>query len=181
VCFAVCSVFLLLGEATLFVNTNVSIFPLIFEDQTGELGTQLLCLIVMGYLFSCTYIGLFTLRIEGSYGLYGGNHTDPANFVWSAFFTTRIVHPLIYNFLLLIKVHDTQFHKVMGVMNIVPFLGSDFCEYFPMIIVFFAFLNAVDFYTWLMVKIGFPQLSFSDNFDKGRLAEGKSLLKKCKV
>ena len=76
----------------------------------------------------------------------------------------------------------------MGVINITPFFGDqfgrefgeNFVKYFPISVIFFALLNAIDFYTWLMVKMGFPQLSFTDNFDKSRQGEGKSLVLKGK-
>jgi hypothetical protein len=170
----------ILGESTLFVDTSVGLFPIFFKDDHGDVGTQILCFIPMTYLFCTAYIGLFTLRIPGSYGLYNKNHTDPANLVWSAFFTSRLVQPLIYNYLLFIKVTGTEFQKVMGVMNLVPFLGNDFSKYFPIVIVVFAILNAFDFYTWIMVKLGIPQLSFADNFDKGKLDEGVVLVRKGK-
>ena len=158
--FAVLSLFLVIGETTLFINTKAGIFPYFFEKDHGPVGTQIICFFPMAYIFCTTYIGLFTLRIPGSYGLYNKNHTDPANLVWSSFFTTRLVQPLIYNFLLIIKVPDTQFQKV--------------------IIVVFAMLNLLDFYTWLMVKLGVPQLSFAENFDAAKMEEGRELLKKGK-
>jgi hypothetical protein len=175
--FAVLSIFLLIGECTLFLNTNAGVFPLFFEKEHGSVGTQILCFFPMAYIFCTTYIGLFTLRLPGSYGLYNKNHTDPANLVWSAFFSTRLVQPLIYNFLKYIRVTGTQFQKVMGVMDLVP-LGNEFSTYFPMLIIVFAVLNALDFYTWIMTKLGMPSLSFSDRFDNARLEEGKELIKK---
>ena len=63
----------------------------------------------------------------------------------------------------------------MGKLNLVPYFGNVFV-YFPMLIIVFALLNLLDFYTWLMMKLGVPQLGFSDNFDRQRLEEGKSLL-----
>lgn len=66
----------------------------------------------------------------------------------------------------------------MGVINLVPIFGNEFSKFFPMLIVVFAILNAFDFYTWLMVKLGVPQLSFAENFDKGKLEEGIILVKK---
>lgn len=68
----------------------------------------------------------------------------------------------------------------MGVINLVPIFGNEFSRFFPMLIVVFAIFNAFDFYTWLMVKLGVPQLSFADNFDKGKLDEGIILVKKGK-
>lgn len=179
VIFAICSIFVVLGETTLYVKQkDISFFPIFFKNEHGDVGTQILCMFPLTYIFATTYIGLFTLRIKGSYGLFNNNHTDPANLVWSAFFTARMVHPLIYNFLYFIKVENTQFNKVMGELNLVPYFGEVFI-YFPLLIVFFALLNVLDFYTWFMVKLGIPQLGFSDNFDRQRLDEGKLLLGKC--
>ena len=179
VVFGFCSLLVLIGETTLYVkNKKMSLFPLLFEDNYGSVGTQLLCFIPLTYLFSSTYIGLFLLRIKGSYGLYNNNNTDPANLVWSAFFMARMVPPLIINFFYFIKIENTQFSKVMGDMNLLPYFGQIFI-YFPLLVIVFALLNALEFYAWLMVKLGVPQLSFSDNFDERRLGEGKSLLAKC--
>ena len=176
VVFAFCSICVILGESTLYVDKkSVGFFSLFFESEHGDVGTQILCFFPLTYIFCSTYIGLFTLRIKGSYGLFGNNHTDPANLVWSAFFTARMVHPLIYNFLYFIKVDNTEFSKVMGKLNLVPYFGQIFI-YFPLLVIIFALLNVLDFYTWLMMKLGVPQLGFTDNFDRQRLEEGKSLL-----
>ena len=123
----------------------MSLFPLLFEDNYGSVGTQLLCFIPLTYLFSSTYIGLFLLRIKGSYGLYNNNNTDPANLVWSAFFMARMVPPLIINFFYFIKIENTQFSKVMGDMNLLPYFGQIFI-YFPLLVIVFALLNALEFY-----------------------------------
>jgi hypothetical protein len=59
------------------------------------------------FLAGSAYYALFSLKLNGFYGLYGHNNTDPSNLAWSAYFLARMSAPLSYNFLLLIKVEGT--------------------------------------------------------------------------
>lgn len=179
--FAVFSLFVVLGEITLFTTTPVGVFPLAFEEDHGPVGTQILCLIPLLYIVLCTYLALFRLKLKGRYGLYQNNHTDPSNLCWSAFTMAKLAPPLCYNFILFIKIEDSVFYKVYGVLNLVPILGEIFSLFFPLMLVVFVLLNLFDVYSKIMTKIGMSQYTFSEAYDDHMIAEGRSLLARARL
>lgn len=180
----VCLVFsllIILGEVTLFIDIPVGLFPLIFQNNYGPLGTQVLCLIPLTYILVCSYIGLFRLKLKGRYGLYKNNHTDPGNLCWSSFIMARLTPPLCYNFLMFIKVDESIFNEVYGILNLVPILGKGFSVFFPSLLVVFALLNYFNVFSRIMGWFGLSQYTFSDSYDDDLILEGKSLLAKSRM
>jgi hypothetical protein len=93
--------------------------------------------------------------------MYSDNQTDPSNLAWSAYFLTRLITPLCYNYLLLIKVTDTAFNEVMGVINLVPVIGQQFAIFFPLLIIIFVALNLFNVYDKILAMLGLQAYSFS--------------------
>lgn len=170
--------FVVLGECTLFVKAPIGLFPLLFKTNHGSVGTLILCFFPLAYILSSIYIALFKLKLKGRYGLYSNNQTDPPNLVWSAFIMCRLAPSITYNFLLFIKVEDTQFSKVMKVIDLVPVFGEGFTMFFPMILILFCLLNLTNFYARLMEKLGMNQFAYADKLDDSKLKEGRALLLK---
>lgn len=90
----------------------------------------------------------------------------------------KLVAPLSYNFLLLIKCTDTQFNQVMKSINLTPIFGKGFATYVPLLLVVFVFMNFFNIHTKLMSGLGMSQFSFGDHFDAEKLLEGKTLIAK---
>mmetsp|Transcript_9486 Transcript_9486/g.18310 ORF Transcript_9486/g.18310 Transcript_9486/m.18310 type:complete len:552 (-) Transcript_9486:1781-3436(-) len=178
---ALFSCFVVLGEITLFVDAPVGVFPLMFESSHGDVGTQLLCMIPLSFMVFTTYFGLFNLKLQGMYGLYPHNNTDPHNLTWSAAFMARLASPLCYNFLLFIKVKNSEFEKVLGIVDIVPVVGEDFAIFFPCILIVFVFMNLFNIYGRLMKALGVSQFQFSEKFNDDQVDLGASLLNKAKL
>lgn len=172
---------MVLGESTLFIDATVSLFPFIFQYRYGEVETQLICLVPLLYIVFSTYIPLFQLKLKGGYGLYKNNHTDPANLIWSACFMARLIPALSFNFILLLKVKDTQFSKVMKVIDLVPYIGIGFAEFFPLLLIVFCLLNAFDIHTRLMFAIGLGQFTFSEVLETQRIVEGQTLIAQARL
>jgi hypothetical protein len=177
----VMSLAVLVGESTLFIDATVSVFPLILQYDYGDIETQLICFCPFIYIVFCTYIPLFQLKLKGRYGLYNHNHTDPANMIWSACFMARLIPVLSYNFLLLTKVQGTQFRTVMKVIDLVPYLGLSFAEFFPLLLLVFCLMNAFNIHTRIMSAIGLAQFTFTEVIDKERVIEGKALIAKARL
>ena len=93
----------------------------------------------------------------------------------------RLIPALSYNFILLIKVKDTQFSKVMNVRDLVPYIGAQFLEFFPLLLIFFCVLNVFDVHTRIVNGVGLSQLAFSETLDLTRLDEGKSLIARARL
>lgn len=128
----------------------------------------------------CTKYGLFSLKLNGWFGLYSRNQTDPSNLVWSAFFIARMTAPLSYNFLLFLKIGDSQFSQVMGVIDYVPVLGKEFTTFFPLTLLFFCGLNYFHVYGRFMKMIGLSSFTFDDKSSEEKLSEGKGLILKAR-
>lgn len=178
---AILSIFVVLGEITLFIPTPVGVFPLMFESDHGNFGTQVLCSIPLMYILAAAYYSLFSLRMPGFYGIYGDNHTDPSNLLWCAAFLCKLTSPLSFNFLLFIKVSGTSFSDVMGIIDFVPVFGENFSEFFPMILLLFCALNLFQIYSRLLAWLGMSRFRFSDNSNEDKIQEGKMLLQKARV
>ena len=93
----------------------------------------------------------------------------------------RLIPALSYNFILLIKVKDTQFSKVMKVLDLVPYLGVGFTEFFPLLLIIFCLLNTFNIHAKIMNGIGLGQFTFSEILDIQRLAEGISLIAQARI
>lgn len=181
VVFAAMSLLVVLGEITLFINVPVGLFPMMFYESHGPYLTQVLVLLPLSYILLCTYSSLFYLKLQGFYGLYPHNMTDPSNLAWSASFLAKITAPLCYNFLNFIKVTGTQFYAVMGVVNLMPVLGEKFVLFFPSLLLVLVLLNYFNVFGKLMKALGMSLFSFSDSFNDAKLLEGKSLLSKARM
>ncbi|CAG9331516.1 LMBRD2_5 [Blepharisma stoltei] len=172
------SIWIIVGESTLFIDTPVAAFPILFEHEYGDEATQILCFFILLYIIVSTYLALFKLKLGGKFGLYAPRLTDPPNLLWCATFMARLVAPLSYNFLLLIKVTDTQFNKVMKNINLIPIFGSGFAMYVPLLLLVFCLMNFFNIHTKIMASLGMSQFSFGDKYDKEKLKEGQALIKK---
>ena len=178
---AVLSLFVVLGEITLFISTPVGVFPLMFEKDHGNFGTQVLCCIPLMYILAAAYYSLFSLRMPGFYGIYGQNQTDPSNLLWCAAFLCKLTSPLSFNFLLFIKVKGTAFSQVMGIIDFVPVFGDNFSKFFPLILLLFCALNLFQIYSRLLNWLGISRFRFSNSFKDDKIQEGKILLQKARV
>jgi LMBR1-like membrane protein len=174
------SVLVILGEATLFIDIPVGVFPMLFKEDHGELVSQLLCLIPLCYILVCTYYGLFNLKLPGWYGLYPKN-TDSSSLVYSAYYLSRLSAPLANNFFLFIKVSASVFSKAMGTVDLVAEMGDNFALFFPLLLVFFCFLNYINLYGRILNFLGVSHLNFIDESQQHKVAEGKNMIKREKL
>src|SRR4051794_34172918 len=69
----------------------------------------------------------------------------------------------------------------MGIIDMVPILGTDFAEFFPLILIVFCAMNYFNIYGKFLNGLGINQLSFSDNHSEEKLQEGKQLIQRARV
>lgn len=178
--FSIMSILIILGEITLFLDFPIGLFPLMFKTDNGITLTQVLCALPLSYIILCTYFGLFNLKLSGWYGLYPNNHTDSSSLVWSSLILARLSAPLCYNFLLFLKIKKTVYSEVMGLIDLLPFVGTQFTSFFPLLLIVFCFLNAFKIYGKVMSTLGMSQLSFEDSHSHTKVNEGKALVQRAK-
>mmetsp|Transcript_30818 Transcript_30818/g.50907 ORF Transcript_30818/g.50907 Transcript_30818/m.50907 type:complete len:619 (+) Transcript_30818:250-2106(+) len=128
------------SEATLSFPYNVSPFALFLRlfDQKRGLLFQLAALIPFLYMSICVYSSLFKLSLFGPYKLRGRRMSAGIALVFNAQYLVRLQFPLGYNYLNMIKYDtsttDCAFSHVMSNMATVPFFGTNFSVYAPLLI-----------------------------------------------
>jgi len=142
--FAVMSGAVLWSEATLALPFNVSPFALALRmfDTPGNRDRgflfQLAALLPILYMSLCVYSSLFKLSNFGPYRLRGNKQSNGIALLFNAQYLVRLQFPLAYNFLFIIKYDtsttDCAFSHVMNMMSTVPFFGTSFSIYAPLLI-----------------------------------------------
>lgn len=132
------------SEATLAVPFNVSPFALALRmfDTPGNRDRgflfQLAALLPILYMSTCVYSSLFKLSNFGPYRLRGDKQSHGVALLFNAQYLVRLQFPLAYNFLNIIKYDtsttDCAFSHVMNMMSTVPFFGTNFSIYAPLLI-----------------------------------------------
>ena len=132
------------SEATLALRANVSPFAwaLRMFDSPGNRDRgflfQLAALLPILYMSVCVYSSLFKLSNFGPYRLRGNNQSHGVALLFNAQYLVRLQFPLAYNFLFIIKYDtsttDCAFSHVMNMMSTVPFFGTSFSIYSPLLI-----------------------------------------------
>ena len=118
---------LVLGELIILFKFNFTMFDLIPHDtQLGRLVGYGFSLVFILYMSLCIYYGLFNIKFTSYYELHGNKQTDPFSLLYSANFLTKLAPPLCFNFLKLINVKGTAFHRMLGGLDPIPLIGEDF-------------------------------------------------------
>lgn len=93
---------------------------------------------------------------------------------------SRIIAPIAYNFLLLIRDEDTAFYKVMGYMNLTPLLGEEYNVYFPIVLVLFCVANYFDLYSRFIQNCCAPKFHkfvFDEKFNDSKIDQGRDIIR----
>jgi len=170
---AVYGMIVILGETTLFYpDLHKYLAPLgyILASNKHFIITLIISVPTLAMFITYTYYGLFNFRLSKFYGLFPHQQTDPSCLVYSAMFTAKLAFPICYNYLLLLSlVSDstnpdakirTVFENVMGVIDMVPYIGTNFQEYFPCIIFVFLILNGCEIYSRIMKALLLENYAF---------------------
>eukprot|EP01097_Dermamoeba_algensis_P007333 TRINITY_DN4628_c0_g1_i1.p1 TRINITY_DN4628_c0_g1~~TRINITY_DN4628_c0_g1_i1.p1 ORF type:complete len:423 (-),score=85.71 TRINITY_DN4628_c0_g1_i1:274-1542(-) len=141
----------------LSTSPNLSLFSIIlgFQRQTNSIWAQFAIIVPVCYIASSAYYSLFQLKIFNMYTLIPHHMTDPYSLLFNAGYISKLIAPLVYNFLLMLhfhssKNHQTAFLQVMGDMTIVPFFGEEFFLYFPIVLIIISLSNLFNFHNKAM-------------------------------
>lgn len=123
------------------------------------------------YMVSCTYIGFFDFKLNGFYGLFPNKQTHASNLLFSASWTIRLVPPMVYNFILMLKLpFKTAFEKIVMPLKIIPFFGEKFQIYFPLLIFVICVLCYFDTFLCVMTFFNIEHFTFELNNKANHLA-----------
>lgn len=184
------SVMVLWSEATLAIPFNLSPFALFLgaadKGETRGIWYQIVAMAPLLYMSACMFSSLFKLSIFGPYCLRGSKQSPGVALVFNAQYLVRLQFPLIYNYLLMLK-YDTSsttcaFSKVMSHMETVPFFGTSFNIYAPLLILAFCGFTLINGYARLLGMLGFEHedmvyLSDQDTLDS-KENEGITLIRR---
>lgn len=186
---------MVLGQLTLWTEKgSLSPLALLVGSNHGFWLTQVFCLAPLSYLVYVAYWSVFRLKVAGLYGMYDGQKTDSGSLLWCAIILSRLVAPLCYHFLLLVrvgvesnvdgrKVEETQtaFQEVLGEMKDISILGTSFNSFFPVIVAFLCLCSLLNVYSRLAQTCGLESLEVEwgplGNLESGDLlTEGRRLV-----
>ncbi|KAJ1258638.1 hypothetical protein BS78_10G090800 [Paspalum vaginatum] len=150
---------ILLAEATLLPSdVDLSLFSnLINAVGKQEVLVQVAAFVPLMYMCICTYYSLFRIGMMLFYALTPGQ-TSSVSLLMICSMVARYAPPISYNFLNLIHLGSdakTTFEKRMGnIDGVVPFFGRTFNKIYPLIMVVYTLLVAVNFFEHLVDFFG---------------------------
>jgi len=185
---AALSAAILWSEATLAVKWNLSPFALFLKVFQGgnEILFQVAALLPLLYMSVCVYSSLFKVTAFGPFCLRGNRQSDGVALLFNAQVLARLQFPLGYNYLLMLK-YDTSsstcaFSKLLGVMSTVPFFGTSFSVYAPLLILALCCFTLCNGYPRLLSFLGVDHEDAILVGDKetldGKVHEGITLLRR---
>mmetsp|Transcript_26025 Transcript_26025/g.54298 ORF Transcript_26025/g.54298 Transcript_26025/m.54298 type:complete len:729 (-) Transcript_26025:217-2403(-) len=195
---ATLSAFVLLSEVTLSA-TKINLSPFSWtlhaldahrEKTNGDTSTQfqlvfqICALIPLVYMSLCVYTCLFQMSLLGPYCLRGNRQSAGVALVFNMQYLVRLQFPLGYNYLLMLKYDMTHcaFSNIMSDMSTIPFFGTSFSVYAPLLILAVCLFTLCDFYPKILRLLGIEHedallLGDEDELD-GKANEGIQLMKR---
>jgi hypothetical protein len=83
---------------------------------------------------------------------------------------------LVYNFLMIIQVKDTEFMKIMDLMNFMPKVCEQYFTYFPIVLGFLCILNFFNLYNKFVRAVGLQRYAFAEEIRDEKRVDGKMLV-----
>ncbi|XP_020395041.1 LMBR1 domain-containing protein 2 homolog isoform X2 [Zea mays] len=149
---------ILLAEATLLPSdVDLSLFSNLINAGKQEVLVQVAAFVPLMYMCICTYYSLIRIGMMLLYSLTPGQ-TSSVSLLMICSMVARYAPPISYNFLNLIHLGGnakTTFEKRMGnIDDVVPFFGRTFNKIYPLIMVVYTLLVAVNFFEHLIDFFG---------------------------
>ena len=156
---------ILWSEATLSLPMNLSPFAMFLRLFNGSESTargllfKMAALIPLLYMSLCVYTSLIKLSAFGMLTLRGQKQSHAVALMFNAQYLVRLQFPLGYNYLLMLK-YDTSsttcaFSTLMSNMSTVPFFGTSFSVYAPLLILGLCGFTICNIYPRLVALMGF--------------------------
>lgn len=169
---------IILSESTLYIDFDMTPLSLSFKYDYGVVYNEILALIPLTYLVMATHQPLFEIRLEGIYGLYPNRNTQPSSLIYSACFLARLMPIIVYNFLMMIQIYDTDFMDTMNLMNFMPKICKQYFIYFPMILSLLCLMNFFNVYNKFVRMVGLQRYAFSEDLREEKKVQGRMLISK---
>jgi hypothetical protein len=125
-------------------SIHLSLFGKINHDANDPMTVFVASFLPLLYMSVCVYTALFKFKYLDALALHGNRQTDAYNLLYNASYMGRLQFSLGVVYFQMLYPQDSQntaFHHLVGDMDTVPFLGSNFNQYSPFFILFFAFAS----------------------------------------
>mmetsp|Transcript_7202 Transcript_7202/g.9381 ORF Transcript_7202/g.9381 Transcript_7202/m.9381 type:complete len:582 (+) Transcript_7202:74-1819(+) len=169
------------------INENFSLYAVLL-DLAGTSGmVQLYSCMSILYMSACAYVALFKFKYLEELALHGDAQTDVYCLLYNASYFGRLQFSLGVNYLSMLRTKDaenTAFATLVGDMDVVPFLGTSFNNYIPLVIVALAICTMFKALDRVLNKIGIetittPQEDISEHQE--RIDEGRNLIQRTRT
>eukprot|EP00816_Leptocylindrus_hargravesii_P000066 CAMPEP_0196828542 /NCGR_PEP_ID=MMETSP1362-20130617/94732_1 /TAXON_ID=163516 /ORGANISM="Leptocylindrus danicus, Strain CCMP1856" /LENGTH=459 /DNA_ID=CAMNT_0042209223 /DNA_START=402 /DNA_END=1781 /DNA_ORIENTATION=+ len=162
------SALVLWSECTMMLPFNLSPFGFLVQDGCESEAQEKSDLYIfvesvslsfpLMYISICVYWSLMKVTLFTNFKLNGNKMSSAVALVFNAQYFIRMQFPLGYNFLLMFKYNDkcgtTAFSKLMSNMDTVPFFGTGFSLYAPLMILLFSIMTYFNVYPRLATLVG---------------------------
>lgn len=167
------------SEITAGVPINISPFGQMIHAVKHNAGAvQFLAAVPLMYLCGCAYFALFRMKISQYYHMHATKSTDEQSLLFNAGYLLRLIAPLGFNYITMLRADGTAFERVIGQMNVIPFLGTSFNNFLPIVIALFCFATLFNVFSRVLRVLHVPSFEYGEDFQDDAIAEGKMLLRK---
>jgi hypothetical protein len=134
------SVYIVFSELLIFFDVKD------YDFLTTAIPDVCLATVFLLYMALTAFYGLFNIRIASYYSL-DPHSVNSYSLLYSCRMVSGITPPLCFNFLKMtgLQKFNSEFMAVMGTIDIVPIIGTDFQQFFPC---FLLCLCVINYYDW---------------------------------
>jgi len=175
------SAILLWNECASAWSGKFSVFAILVHNASGEFWRWFFCVVPITYLSGCVYVALFKFKLLDVLALHGNKQTDVYNLLFNASYMGRLQFSLGINYVNQLHPQDRKhlaFLSLIGDMNVVPFLGTSFNTYLPVLILLLAACTFFRLFDRLLNLLGIETHSDpgGGTICKSEMEQGKQLL-----
>lgn len=146
---------------------------------------EVFSMLVLCYLFYCTYSTILRIRFLNLYYLAPHHQTNEHSLIFSGMLLCRLTPPMCLNFLGLIhmdshiikeRVMETYYTQIMGHMDVIGIISNGFNIYFPMCMLAFCLATWFSLGSRALNALGFQQFLQNETIATELVQEGKDLI-----
>jgi len=175
---ALLSFLLLWCQVTIFNKGLSPINALITTAQSDQVSVQVCGLVPLTYICVCALFPLFRARFGNYYHINGNRRTGELSLLYNASYGLRLTAPLGFIFVNMLTEEGTAFQGLLGKMDVIPFFGTKFTVYFPVMTTAFCLCTLFNVYGRILRVLQITRFEYSENFEDDLITEGKMLLRK---
>lgn len=146
---------------------------------------EVFSLVMLSYLFYCTYSTILRIRFLNLYYLAPHHQTNEHSLIFSGMLLCRLTPPMCLNFLGLIhmdshiikqRIMETYYTRIMGHMDVIGIISDGFNIYFPMCMLAFCLATWFSLGSRALSALGFQQFLQNETIATELVQEGKDLI-----